>query len=317
MPKEERKLIEGIRRLAHQTRNPAVVRGIGDDCAILKLALGHQLLVTTDLCIENVHFRREWHPPASVGHRCLARGLSDIAAMGGEPLACFLSLGLPARLPQPWVDKFLRGFERLAHQFRVPLAGGDISAAPAITADIVVAGQVPSGKAVLRSGARPGDRIYVTGKLGEADAVLKELYAGRGVRPARSSRHFYPQPRLEAGRRLRGLATSMIDVSDGLSVDLGHICEESRVAARIYSSAIPVATGANLELALHGGDDYELLFTVPARAKVPGEIAGVPVTEIGAIQRRKDYQPAIQIFDENGKARVLACRGWQHFAEKE
>ncbi len=317
MPQEERKLIERIRRLARQTRKPAVVRGIGDDCAILKLSPGRQLLVTTDLCIENVHFRREWHPPSSVGHRCLARGLSDIAAMGGEPLACFLSLGLPVRLAQPWVDEFLRGFERLAHRFRAPLAGGDISAAPAITADIVVVGQAPSGKAVLRSGARPGDRIFVTGELGAAAAVLKKLYAGKRVRPTRSSRHFYPQPRLEEGQRLRGLAASMIDVSDGLSVDLAHICEESRVAATIYADAIPVAEGATLELALHGGDDYELLFTAPARTRIPGKIAAVPVTEIGVIHRRKDYRPAIQIFDENGQGRILAPRGWQHFAEKE
>jgi thiamine-monophosphate kinase len=295
-----------------------LVRGIGDDCAILKVAAGHQLLVTTDLCVENVHFRRQWHPSASVGHRCLMRGLSDIAAMGGEPLACFLSLGLPTRLSQIWVDGFLQGLLKLAGRFAVPLAGGDISAAPAITADIVVAGQVPSGKALLRSGARPGDRIYVTGELGSSAAVLKRLYAGERIRPTRSNRHFYPIPRLEAGLWLRRnrLATAMIDLSDGLSVDLGHICQESHVAARIIAGAVPVARGANLELALHGGDDYELLFTASAKANVPSKIGGVQVTEIGVIQRRKDYRPAIQILDENGRARILAPRGWQHFAKK-
>lgn len=318
MPLAERKLIERIRRLAQKTHNAAVVRGIGDDCAVLKLAPGHQLLITTDLCIENVHFRREWHPPNSVGHRCLARGLSDIAAMGGEPLGCFLSLGLPSRLPQKWVDAFLLGFERLAHQFRVPLAGGDVSAAPAITADIVVAGQAPAGKAILRSGARPGDRIYVTGELGEAAAVLKKLYAGKPIRPARSSRHFYPRPRLEAGSWLqrRRLATSMIDLSDGLSVDLAHICQESHVDATINAGAIPVADGADLESALDGGDDYELLFTAPAKARVPPKVAGVQVTEIGVIHARKDYRPAIRILGKNGRARILAARGWQHFADK-
>lgn len=294
------------------------MQAIGDDCAVLKVSSGQQLLVTTDLCIENVHFRRAWHPAASVGHRCLTRGLSDIAAMGGEPLACFLSLGLPANLPQRWVNQFFDGFNRLAQRFRVTLAGGDIAEAPVITADIVVTGQVPAGTAVLRSGARPGDRIYVTGGLGESGAILKKLYAGQRVRPAASSRHFYPTPRIEVGRWLRGkkLATSMIDLSDGLSVDLAHICDESRVRAEIAAGKIPIAHGANLKLALDSGDDYELLFTAGPRAKVPARIAGVKVTEIGEVRPRKDYPPAIQIVDDNGRMRALRSRGWQHFGKK-
>jgi thiamine-monophosphate kinase len=292
-----------------------LVHGIGDDCAVLKVSTGHQLLLTTDLCVENVHFRRSWHPAPSVGHRCLARGLSDIAAMGGEPLACFLSLALPTTLPQSWVDGFLKGFSRLARRFRVPLAGGDISSAGQITADIVVAGQEPSGQALLRSGAQPGDRIYVTGTLGESAAVLKRLYGGAHIRAAASSRHFYPEPRLEAGRwlRRRQLASAMIDISDGLSVDLKHICDESRVSAVVRAGSLPVGKGANLELALHGGDDYELLFTAPAKAKVPAAISGVRVTEIGAIYPQKDYPPAITILDDNGRARALKPMGWQHF----
>jgi thiamine-monophosphate kinase len=318
LPDEERKLIEGIRRMAHQPSSTAVLRGIGDDSAILKLAQRHHLLLTTDLCIENVHFRREWHPPASVAYRCLTRGLSDIAAMGGEPLACFLSLGLPRRLPQRWVDEFLRSFEQLAHRFRVPLAGGDISAAKAIVADIVVAGQAPSGKAVLRSGARPGDRIYVTGELGGAAAVLEQLHLGRHVRAERANRHFYPHPRLEAGRflRRRRLATAMIDLSDGLSVDLAHICAESHVTATIRARAIPVARSATLEMALHGGDDYELLFTAPRKVRVPNKIAGLKVSEIGNISSKEDCPAAIEILDENGRSRTLRSRGWQHFAKK-
>ena len=162
-----------------------MVRGIGDDCAILRLSSGFQLLVTTDLCLENVHFRREWHPSAAVGHRCLTRGLSDIAAMGGEPLACFLSLGLPKELPQTWVDGFLRGLLRLAHRFKVPLAGGDISAARQITADIVVTGQVPAGKAVasLRRPSRRPDLCHrITWRPGhcpEAALRRKEGQAGK------------------------------------------------------------------------------------------------------------------------------------------
>jgi thiamine-monophosphate kinase len=294
------------------------VQGIGDDCAVLRVPTGHQLLVTTDLCVENVHFRRAWHPADSVGHRCLTRGLSDIAAMGGKPLACFLSLGLPARLPQRWVDGFLDGFTALAGRFGVNLAGGDISSAPAIVADVIVTGHVPSGTAVLRSGARPGDRIYVTGELGASGSVLKELYAGKRVRPRSSSRHFYPVPRLEIGDWLRRkhVATSMIDLSDGLSVDLAHICEESRTGAGIIAEKMPIAKNANLDLALHSGEDYELLFTASAKTKVPTKVAGVKISEIGVIKPKKDYWPAIEILLENGRERELKSRGWQHFSEK-
>src|SRR5580765_370721 len=314
----ERNLIKTIRRLAGSSPAGALMRGIGDDCAVLRLPRGSELLVTTDLCIENVHFRRAWHPAATVGHRCITRGLSDIAAMGGHPLACFLSLGLPESLPQSWVNGFLRGLLAQAARFRIPLAGGDISSARQITADIVVTGQVPAGTAVLRSGARPGDRIYVTGSLGGPAAVLKQLFAGKKVTPAKSSPHFYPTPRLEVGSWLRkhGLATAMIDVSDGLSVDLAHICEESRVSARIVASEIPIGKGADLHLALHGGEDYELLFTSPKRARIPGKIAGVRTTEIGEVRNQSDYSAAIQILGDNGKVRPLAQRGWEHFKKQ-
>ncbi len=318
LPQLERKLIERIRRLVQSDRTRALVRGIGDDCAVLKVAPRHELLVTTDLCIENIHFRRDWHPPDSVGYRCLARGLSDVAAMGGEPLACFLSLGLPAKTSQTWVDHFLQGLLRLARQFGVVLAGGDISAASIITADIIVTGQAPSGKAVLRSGARPGDRIYVTGDLGGSAAVLKKLFANNKVRAASSSRHFYPIPRLDVGRWLgqRGLATAMIDLSDGLSVDLAHLCQESRVSARISAGGVPVAEGASLKLALHGGEDYELLFTAPTKGKIPSRIAGIKITEIGLIQARKDSRFPVTLLNETGKAQPLPARGWQHFAKQ-
>lgn len=311
----ERQQIERIKRLASSTFSRAVVRGIGDDCAILQTSKGSELLVTTDLCVENVHFRREWHPPDSVGHKCLARGLSDIASMGGKPLACFLSLGLPPKLPQRWVDGFLRGLHDLAAHYGVQLAGGDISSAREIVADIIVLGEAPAGKAILRSGARPGDRIYVSGSLGGPAAVLQQLLAGKKIKPAKSNPHFYPRPRVEVGRwlRARGLAPSMIDLSDGLSVDLAHICKESRVAAQITACRIPIARNANLELALHGGEDYELLFTARKRTKIPPRIAGVPIKEIGMIKNRSNYSPAIQVLGENGTVRPLPQRGWEHF----
>jgi thiamine-monophosphate kinase len=314
----ERSLIRQIRRMAALSPNRAVKMGIGDDCAILRLNPGFEFLVTTDLCLEDVHFRRAWHPPAAVAHRCLTRGLSDIAAMGGEPLACFLSLGLPANLPQNWVNDFLRGLLALARRYKVQLAGGDVSSAPQITADIVVTGQVPSGTAILRSGANPGDRIYVTGTLGGSAATLRQLFAGKHVKPARSSPHFYPNARLEVGSWLRKqrLATAMIDLSDGISVDLAHICEESGVTALLVSSAIPIARNADIELALHGGEDYELVFTAPKRAKIPSLIAGVAITQIGEVRNRKDYSSAIQILGDNGKVKPLPQRGWEHFARQ-
>jgi thiamine-monophosphate kinase len=312
----ERKLIERIRRLAQKTGHRGLVRGIGDDAAILQVARGQQLLVTTDLCIEGVHFRREWHPARSVGHRCLTRGLSDVAAMGGSPVACFLSLGLPPKLPQRWMDDFLKSLVDLARRFGVSLAGGDISSADKIMVDIVVTGQVPAKKAVLRSGARPGDRIFVTGQLGGSAAVLKQLYTGTQVTPAKNNPHFYPALRLEAGKWLRQHgATAMIDVSDGLSVDLEHICQESQVNATIDAGRLPVAKNADLALALHGGEDYELLFTVPGRAKLPSRIAGVRITEIGGIQPQTTSRTRVHLRGVDGRIQSLKPAGWQHFSK--
>jgi thiamine-monophosphate kinase len=320
----ERKLIERIRGRAAAGGNRALARAIGDDCAVLNIPSGSQTLVTTDLCVEDIHFRRAWHPARSVGHRCLTRGLSDIAAMGGEPVACFLSLGLPETLAQRWVDQFIDGLLRLAGQFRIPLAGGDISAAPKITADIVVIGQVPFGQALLRSGAKAGDHIYVSGTLGGSSARLQRLYAGEKLRAGAHDRHFFPEARVEAGRRLRGkkIAGAAIDLSDGLSVDLTHLCEESGVDAIIDTDAVPLAAGATLELALHGGEDYELLFTARNEIRVPPRIDGVPISRIGEIVqaarttskgRKSRTESRIQLRERSGKLSPLRPAGWQHF----
>lgn len=290
--------------------------GIGDDCAVIPIPRGHQALVTTDFSLESVHFKRAWHPAESVGYRCLARGLSDIAAMGGEPVAAFLSIALPRSLPQGWVDAFLRGLLKLAAEFKVSLAGGDTAESPGgVLADIVVLGSVPKGKAVLRSGASPGDKIYVTGNLGASAAIL-DLLSRKKIRPADAPRHFYPMPRIEVGRFLRKtrLASAMIDISDGLSTDLGHLCKESRVGAEIQAGAIPVgmvgkpARKVELRFALHGGEDYELLFTVPRGKRVPSRIAGVAVTQIGQVTRGRGA-----FLERDGAKKRLPAQGWEHF----
>jgi thiamine-monophosphate kinase len=298
-------------------RSAAVLQGIGDDCARLAPQPGYETLLTTDLTLEGVHFRREWHPAASVGHRCLARGLSDIAAMGGEPLAAFLSLALPEKLPRRWVEDFLRGFLSLAGKFGVTLAGGDTAQSPAgILADVVVVGRVPEGRAVRRSGARAGDGLYVTGELGASAAVLAELRrTGAAAKSKLSATHFFPVPRVAAGRVLaaKGAASAMIDVSDGLSTDLSHLCEESGVGALVNEHSIPrpvLAGGSSLHFALHGGDDYELLFTAPRSARVPAKIASVRVTRIGEIVQRK----GMWLVDSHGQQKRFEARGWQHFS---
>jgi thiamine-monophosphate kinase len=315
LPLPEQSLIARIRR-AVRVRNRAVLTGIGDDSAVLRIPAGHELLVTTDFSLEDVHFRRDWHPPEVVGRRCLVRGLSDIAAMGGEPLAAFLSLALPRDLRQHWVDRFLNGLLELAQQWKVSLAGGDTAQSKrGIQADIVVVGSVPKGRAVLRSGARPGDSIYVTGSLGASAAAIEKLRVGR-VHSANYPQHFRPEPRIQVGKWLRvhKIASAMIDISDGLSTDLAHICQESRVGAVIDGETIPRAHVGKpsrevaLDLALHGGDDYELLFT--SAKKVPVKVDGVNVTRIGEVTSGR----GIVLF-KAGHRKKLVPQGWEHFRQ--
>jgi thiamine-monophosphate kinase len=326
LPLSEAKLIEHIRRASRtlgRQAGRAVAVGIGDDAAVLRVARGNELLVTTDFSIEGTHFRREWHSARSVGHRCLTRGLSDIAAMGGEPRAAFLSLALPAELPQDWVDEFLDGLLKLARRFKVTLAGGDIAEAPMIAADIVVTGEVPAGKALLRSGTKPGDPLYVTGELGTSAAVLQAFRSGQKVSPddAQARAHFFPEPRIEAGvyLRKRKMASAAIDISDGLSTDLAHLCEESGVGAVLHEHSIPRTRWSQdgyrssaLHFALHGGDDYELLFTARPEAKIPARIGKVPVRRIGEIIADRDRR--IFLMDSHGQRKPITPGGWQHFS---
>ncbi|MGA2852216.1 MAG: thiamine-phosphate kinase [Terracidiphilus sp.] len=330
-------LLRRIRERASQITTQSLRLGIGDDCALLSLRPGEELAITTDLSIEGRHFRRDWHQPESIGHRALARGLSDLAAMGARPIAAFLSLGLPRELAQssngrlPWVQRFLDGLLALGLANKIPLAGGDLSESPIPIADIVLTGAVPRGRALLRSGARPGHLIYVTGSLGRAAAGLARLAdlakssgaRARGSGPPRVPKslaaqlapHLFPQPRIAQGLLLqrRNIASAAIDLSDGLSTDLAHICEESCVGAEVDADLLPIHPGANLALALDGGEDYELLFTAPAATRIPRTIAGIPITCIGHMIKVRGRTPAVVLLTPQGP-RPLEPQGWQHFS---
>ena len=331
----ELSLLSQIRSRAARPSTGALSLGIGDDCALLRLGPGEELAVTTDLSIAGRHFQLDWHPPESAGHRALARGLSDLAAMGARPVAAFLSLGLPRELTisstrQPsWITRFYDGLLALAEIHKTPLAGGDLAESPIPVADIVLVGAVPRGKALLRSGARPGHLLYVTGNLGGSAAGLAQLADLAAASappshkplnisanlPAQLASHLYPHPRIPQGLwlRQRELATAAIDLSDGLSTDLAHICAESSVAAEIDGACLPIHPGATLPQALHGGEDYELLFTAPPSTRIPHSIAGVPITRIGRILRPRKLRPLVALVTAQGK-HPLEPQGWEHFS---
>jgi thiamine-monophosphate kinase len=327
-------LLNQIRSRAAQTPGGGLRLGIGDDCALLRPRPGEELAVTTDLSIAGRHFRLDWHPAEAIGHRTLARGLSDLAAMGARPVAAFLSLGLPRELTtgkgrqRAWVERFLDGLLALAEASQTPLAGGDLAESPIAVADIVLTGAVPRGKALLRSGARAGDLLYVTGALGGAAAGLTrlaELAKAHAARPGALkipkklepllAPHLYPQPRIAQGLWLqrRGLASAALDLSDGLSTDLAHLCQESGVAAEVNATLLPIHPGATLDQALNGGEDYELLFAASPSARLPRAIAGVPITKIGRIVPARTSRPQITLITGQGK-RPLEPHGWEHFS---
>ncbi len=274
--------IERIRRRVPLPMGGAIALGIGDDCAIYRAPGGAEdLLFTTDLLVEDVHFRRKTHSAADVGWKALARGLSDLAAMGGDPRFCLLSLALPPWADRKWVDGFYGGLLRLAGRAGAPLVGGDLGTADKLVCDIVACGSTPQGRALRRDGAHAGDLIYVSGSLGGSALGLAE-----GSSAARR-RHLRPEPRLELGRYLRDelRATAAIDISDGISLDLRRMCKASGLNAEI--DAPPLFPGATLDQALHGGEDYELLFTAPPETRVPAKAAGVKLTCIGAMRKGK------------------------------
>jgi thiamine-monophosphate kinase len=311
-------LIEAIRRrAARATRGSSDWRvAIGDDAAVLTPRRGEELVLTTDAVVEDVHFRWRATEPRRLGHKALAVNLSDIAAMGARPLGCLLTLALPASIAGQRLDGFLAGFLALARASRCPLVGGDITRAREFSATVTAIGAVKRGRALLRSAARPGERVFVTGTLGGAAAGLARLEAGRLRTPLDrrlARRQQAPEPRLEASAALvaAGLSRAAIDISDGLAQDLGHLCEESGVGARIDLDALPVMRGATLRQALAGGEDYELLFTVarggPSAAVLKRRL-GCKVTDIGVVTRQRRLA-----FTQAGRPVEFASRGFQHF----
>jgi len=330
-PKGEGSLLERIERIAGRVgvRGAGVRLGIGDDAAIFRVTKGFDQILTCDWFLEGSHFLRDKHPADAVGWKCLARAVSDIAAMAAVPRCFLLSLALPASHTGLWLDEFLGGLRRAAKRFGCVLAGGDTTRRKDILINVTVVGEARTGQAVLRSGARPGDSLFVSGRLGEAELGLRRIRETKRRANSRDPllrKHLYPEPRLALGRWMaeRGLASSMMDLSDGLSTDLPRLCAASRVGARVEAAKIPAVRLPNqvvtklgtdpLALALHGGDDYELLFTVAQRKlqRLPRSFQGLPLTAIGIVTRERE----LLLVDKVGREVRLPNRGWDPFRQR-
>jgi thiamine-monophosphate kinase len=302
-PSGEAAILEDVRRRARLPVGQGLVLGIGDDCAIYRPRGSREdLLFTTDLVVEGVHFHHDTHPPEALGHKALARGLSDIAAMGGVPRFCLLSLAAGPRTDRTWIDRFYDGLLRLARSSGTPLVGGDLARATQAACDIVVCGAVPRDRALRRDGARAGDAIYVSGRLG-GSALGLEKRTGKAW-----ARHLRPQPRLRLGVFLRERlgASAAMDLSDGISLDLSRMALASGLEADIEPP--PRFPGASPQQALHGGEDYELLFTVRSRAKVPARFGNIPLTCIGVM--RRGQAGAVHL-----SGQPLPAQGYDHFRD--
>jgi thiamine-monophosphate kinase len=308
-----------------------VMCGVGDDCAVLRPAADMELLLTTDTQEEGVHFRRDWASAADIGWRCLAVNVSDIAAMGGSPLGALVALSLPATLEVAFVEALYDGMQAVAQQYSCPVIGGNISQrADTLSVTITVVGQIPCGQSVYRAGAQVGDEIWVTGALGAAKAGLEVLSRPQAVVGLHTAdvlrRYRRPQPRLFEAQYLRQQAQlhSLLDISDGLSSDLRHICEASGVGAELEAAAIPVTADVRqiavavqvdpLLLALHGGEDFELCLTAS-----PGSVGSIqaafhqrfhcPLVRVGTIQPGH----GVQLRLPHGEVRPLPAQGYDHF----
>lgn len=299
---------ELIERIRARLLDADAVVGIGDDAAVIAMPSGFEMLFCSDLLVENTHFRKATHPPESLGFKSIAINVSDIGAMGGIPLCSVLSLAVPSEIGTTWIDAFIDGMAQACRAFGISLVGGDTSGSELVFIDVAMIGRVETGRAARRDGARPGDGIYVTGSLGESARGLSLLGgAGAADHPA-VRRHLFPEPRHRVGRALRDVATAMIDVSDGLSTDLGHIVEASGVSAEIDADRIPREPDVSLELALHGGEDYELIATGTG---LPDRVHGVPLTRIGQILPSSGGD-RVWLVTPSGRE-PLDDRGWKHF----
>jgi thiamine-monophosphate kinase len=318
--KSENALVAQIERTFGSERANALVVKLGDDAALWSPSPGYETLLTCDWFLEDSHFLRRKHPPDAIGWKCLARAVSDVAAMGGKPRCFLLSLALPSKLTGKWLSAFLQGLRRASDRLGCELAGGDTTRQEKVLISITVVGEIRRHRAMLRTGARPGNLVFVSGTLGEAQLGLCELHRKRGmgnVTDAALRKHFYPQPRLALGQWLAEsrIATAMMDLSDGLSTDLPRLCSSSRVGACIDVNSLPVISLANSrdaqEFALHGGDDYELLLTVGARnaTRVPRSFHGLRLTCIGEITRDR----RILLKTAKGKTKPLHPGGWDPF----
>lgn len=315
---DEFDLIE--RYLKQLTAPVAAVRlGIGDDCAVVRVPDGHELAVSIDSLHEGIHFPSTT-AARDVGWKALACGLSDLAAAGAEPAWCLLALGLPTGEPD-WLAAFADGFGALGAEHGIALAGGDTTRASGISVTVQVAGHVPAGEGLTRGGARPGDLVCVSGMPGEAAAALERVLAGAEVDPALRARLDRPAPRVALGRWLRGRASACIDVSDGLAADCGHIAVASTVALYLDAQRLPIspaltraagdAQAARSQL-LHGGDDYELCFTLPPERI--GELGGaagwpVPLHVIGEVADGH----GVHLRADDGTTSPLEPAGFRHF----
>jgi thiamine-monophosphate kinase len=306
-------------------RSSAVSLGIGDDAALLSPRPGYQTVLTCDWFLEGTHFWRDKHPADAVGWKCLARAASDVAAMGGEPRCFLLSLALPQSHTGRWLVEFLVGLRRAARKLKCPLAGGDTTLRREILINVTVIGEVRQGQAVLRSGARAGDAVFVSGRLGEADLGLQILRRKSRIdrKDPLLRKHLYPEPRIALGRWLssRRLASAMMDLSDGLSSDLPRLCAASGVGARVVEAKIPALSISGKlrlgkifdprDLALNGGDDYELLFTVRPNKfrQIPRSFQGLALTHIGEITSKR----SLKLVRADGREATLQPRGWDPF----
>jgi len=309
------------------TSNPALIRGIGDDVAVVEVSR-KVLLVTTDILIEDIHFKRAWIDPYHLGKKALAVNVSDIAAMGGTPEYFLISLGLPKNLPLSFVTSFYRGLKQGAKQFNVDLIGGDTSVSREITINICVLGDGKKGDLVFRNGARVGDDLFVSGTLGDAALGLRILQEKRlKERPTGLvEKHLSPSPRIELGQAIakHHWATSMIDVSDGLLMDTNHLLEESKVGVRIWEDRVPLSnlyrkwigffSKNPFQIALAGGEDYELLFTAPPKMRKRisnlARSLKIPIARIGEILAQKK---GFLMVGKDGKEYPPSRLGFEHF----